>query len=90
MVQHYCYGDPIYIQPFACSKIFPNLLNYMPRLGRQREGILGKALKGSFNFIIFNLKINFVRFRNKQIEGLHVGGISMALVLDHHWSTASS
>ena len=22
MVQHYCYGDPIYIQPFACSKIF--------------------------------------------------------------------
>ncbi len=22
MVQHYCYGNPIYIQPFACSKIF--------------------------------------------------------------------
>ncbi len=22
MVQHYCYGDPIYIQPFACSRVF--------------------------------------------------------------------
>ncbi len=48
---------------------------------KKKDPYRGKALKGSFFFVNFNLE--FIPERIRTSEGLYVDGISIAIVLDH-------
>ncbi len=71
---------------FVPSTVCPNGLNSGGHLHtallvqKYFMWINGKALRGSFFFIHFNLKFIRERFLNK---GLYVDGISIAIVLDN-------
>ncbi len=58
MVQHYCYGDSIYIHPFACSKIFLEFILRASAPNSRRQNI-------SMMWYL-NLKFILKRFLNKR------------------------